>query len=69
MPDENPTLGAAESENMADGALLTMLVETYRPWSVDEIAREADPALGFHPDDSLGRLYAAGLIHRLDGFV
>jgi predicted transcriptional regulator len=46
-----------------------MLMETHRPWTIDEIAREVDGAETAHPEDSLRRLYGAGLIHRHDGFV
>jgi hypothetical protein len=35
------------------------------PWSVEEVER----ALGADASDSLNRLYGAGLIHRLGGFV
>ncbi len=50
-----------------DRALLGVLVDSaqQRPWSVDEIERE----IGSGTTDCLDMLYAAGLIHRLDGFV
>jgi hypothetical protein len=67
MPDPNPTRTVIEEDNMIDEAILAMLLDenSHRPWAVEEIARE----IGKDTDDSLRRLYGAGLIHRLDGFV
>ena len=50
-----------------DRAILGMLVDrdAQRPWSEDEIERE----VGSGAKDCLNVLYAAGLIHRLGGFV
>ncbi len=64
---ENPTPTPAERQRTLDGAILGLLIDpdSHRPWSVDEIARE----VGEDVTDSLNRLYGAGLIHRLDGFV
>jgi hypothetical protein len=62
------TLDPAEKQAMTDSAILGLLTVpelSLRPWSVDEVERE----IGKETTDSLNRLYGAGLIHRLDGFV
>ena len=63
----NPTRSIIEQQNEQDDVLLNVLIATnnHRPFSEDEIAR----ALERDPDDSLRRLYAGGLIHRLNGYV
>jgi hypothetical protein len=55
------------SQPNPDRALLGVLVDSnqQRPWSIDEIERE----IGSDATDCLDMLYAAGLIHRLDGYV
>jgi predicted transcriptional regulator len=46
--------------------LMTLMHENANgPWAVDELARELEHDV----EDELRRLYGAGLIHRLDGFV
>jgi hypothetical protein len=64
---EQRTLSPAEADARTDTAIHALLIDSdsQRPWSVEEITRE----LGEDPTDSLNRLYGAGLIHRLDGFV
>jgi hypothetical protein len=64
---EQRTLTPAEEDGQIDGAILGLLIspDSQRPWSVEEIIRE----IGDDTTDSLNRLYGAGLIHRLDGFV
>jgi hypothetical protein len=64
---EKPTLSPAQRMAQEDRQILAMLTGDERqvPWAEDEIAR----AVAFDPADSLQRLYAAGLIHRNDGFV
>ncbi len=59
----------AEGETTIDGAILSMLLneDAPWPWTADEVAREMGDALAVA--DSLARLYGAGLIHRLEGFV
>jgi hypothetical protein len=60
----NPTVG--EDEDATDSAVVGVLVNCdQRLWSRDELEREFDRDLS----DSLNRLYGAGLIHRLKGFV
>jgi predicted transcriptional regulator len=56
-------------ESSADFGVLNLLLgdDTQRPWTVEEVARDIGDRLT--ADDSLARLYAAGLVHRLDGFV
>jgi hypothetical protein len=63
------TFSPAQQDAMIDSGILVLLLgpEPQRPWSEDEIARETgDPAATI---DSLRRLHAAGLIHRLDRFA
>jgi hypothetical protein len=64
MPDQRTP---AEEDGAIDGAVLGVMIHTddQRVWSRDEIDRE----MGKDVADSLNRLYGAGLIHRLEGFV
>jgi hypothetical protein len=64
---DQPTLTPAEQDGQIDSAILGLLIyeNAQRPWSKDEITRE----IGSDTTDSLNRLYGAGLIHRLQGFV
>jgi hypothetical protein len=65
MPKER-TPSPAEEDGQVDSAVLALLVYgDSRPWSVDEVERE----IGDDTEDSLARLYGAGLIHRLKRFV
>jgi hypothetical protein len=66
MQDQR-TLTPAEEDGQTDSAILGLLIDSdvQRPWSRDEIDRE----IGGDTTDSLNRLYGAGLIHRLQGFV
>lgn len=49
-------------------AVLALLVyDDQRVWSDEEVAREIGDRLAV--TDSLARLYGAGLVHRLEGFV
>jgi hypothetical protein len=59
----------AEDDARVEGAILGLLTdhEAQRPWSEDEVAREIGDPLD--TTDAIRRLYAAGLVHRLDGFV
>jgi hypothetical protein len=68
MHDER-TLTPAEEDARDDSAVLALLVEddTQRPWSLEELAREIRNEI--RAIDSVNRLYGAGLIHRLEGFV
>jgi predicted transcriptional regulator len=55
-------------EEQIDLAVLTLLLEDHaRPWSDDEVAREVGDRIA--AVDSLARLYGAGLVHQLGGFV
>jgi len=64
---EQRSLTPAEEDRQADSALLAVLTDhaSQRPWARDELSR----ALAGDPEESLDRLHAAGLIHRLHGFV
>jgi len=61
------TFSPAEEDAWTDQAVLSLLLEAdaQRPWSEDEVARQ----IGRHTKDSLNRLYSAGLIHSVHGFV
>jgi hypothetical protein len=61
------TLSPAEEDLMIDSGILGLLIrpDNRRLWSKGEIDRE----IGQETIDSLNRLYGAGLIHRLNGFV
>ncbi len=59
----------ADDEDALDWVILSMLLaqNTLLPWATEEIAREiGDPVT---TEDSIARLYGAGLVHRLNGFV
>jgi hypothetical protein len=61
------TLSPADEDARVDSGILGLLMrpDNRRLWSKDEIDREIQQ----DTIDSLNRLYGAGLIHRLDGFV
>lgn len=63
---DQPTRTAVE-DWISDAGVLGLILgrDAQRPWSKDEIDRE----VGHDAIDSLNRLYGAGLIHRLNGFV
>lgn len=56
-------------EARTDAAILSLLLDAdaQRPWAEEEVAREVGEPLAV--TDSLARLSAAGLVHRLEGFV
>jgi hypothetical protein len=66
MRDER-TRTPAEEDATIDSAVLGLMIGAadQRPCSRDEI----DRAIGEDTTDSLNRLHAAGLIHRLAGFA
>ena len=68
MQDEG-THHAAGREAQADLSVLGWLLdpEDSSVWSAEEVARELGSPLD--AEDSLARLAAVGLIHRLDGFA
>lgn len=57
-----------EQDADTDRTILMMLLADPVPWKTEEVLREmANPV---QAEDGLGRLHAAGLIHRIgDGFV
>jgi hypothetical protein len=60
------------SERQVDFAVYALLTneDAQRPWTVEEIGREiAELGGNLAATDALARLYGAGLVHRLDGFV
>jgi hypothetical protein len=59
----------AEGEDQVDAAILGLLLhpDAQRPWAEDEVAREVGDPLAV--TDGLARLFGAGLVHRLEGFV
>jgi hypothetical protein len=66
MPEER-TPTPVEEDGQVDHAIVLLLLgrESQRPWSEEEMKRE----IGCDVTDSLARLYAAGLVHRLGSFV
>jgi hypothetical protein len=64
---DNPTQTTIERQNQEDSVVLALLINdgNHRPRSLDEITRTMERSA----EDSLRRLYAGGLIHRLNGFV
>jgi hypothetical protein len=66
MPEER-TPTTVEEDGQIDHAIILLLLdrEDQRPWSEQELKRE----IGSDVTDSLTRLHAVGLIHRLEGFV
>ena len=57
-----------EIERREDAIVLGVLSDAYPALlSVEEVAREVGDQLA--TTDALARLYGAGLVHRLDGFV
>jgi hypothetical protein len=66
MPEER-TPTTVEEDGQVDHAIILLLLDRddQRPWAEQELKRE----IGSDVTDSLTRLYAVGLIHRLDGFV
>jgi hypothetical protein len=66
---ENPTHTPAQEDCKIDSGILVLLVgdDAQRPWAVDEIEREIGDVVA--TTDSLRRLQAAGIVHRLDRFV
>ena len=59
----------AEEAAQTDHTILSLLLrdDAQRPWTEDEVAREIGDPLA--TTDGLSRLYGAGLIHRVEGFV
>jgi hypothetical protein len=59
----------AEDERNSDAEVLSLLLgdDAQRPWAVEELEREVGDKIAVN--DSLARLYGAGLVHRLEGFV
>jgi hypothetical protein len=67
MHGQSRPLSPEEERGLEEGIVNMLLVERVL-WSDDEVAREAggDP---LEAEDALTRLHAAGLVHRLEGFV
>lgn len=60
-------LTVAEIERQSDRVVLMILTSHPGLWSLDEIKREVhDPQ---DVEDSVNRLHAAGLVHKIDGFA
>lgn len=58
----------ADEEAQTDQAILGLLLtDSAAIWSVEEMASEIGNPI--HVTDSINRLAAIGLVHRLDGFV
>lgn len=70
MPDQQPTPMPAESGNITESTIMTLLLveDEQRPWSTEELIREIGRPTNVA--DAISSLHAAGLIHRTsDGFV
>lgn len=69
MQHQPTPMSVAEQDAQTDSAILEVLLDddAQRPWSEHEIALVLDDPIA--ASDGLGRLFRAGLIHRLDGFV
>ncbi len=75
----NPAVEAGTAEDSFDEALLGLLIDDHPGlWSIGELSRSltssAQAADGgdlptHDTEDAIERLYAAGLIHRVGGFV
>jgi hypothetical protein len=68
MPDQS-THTLVQDDAVTEGEIMAMLLapDAQRPWTPAEIAREIGDDVA--ATDGLARLYGAGLVHRLDGFV
>jgi hypothetical protein len=64
MHDQRIAKSVGEAERCVDRNLLALMLDDDRGlWSFDELARE----FGADVEDSVTRLYGAGLIHKVDG--
>jgi hypothetical protein len=66
---ENPSLSLADEDRKIDTGILGLLLgpDRQRPWALTEVECEiGDPVA---TADSVRRLHAAGLAHRLGGFI
>lgn len=61
------TATPSDQDKRRDVAVLGVLLDSRHPLAVEEVAREVSDEID--AVDSLARLVAAGLVHRLDGFV
>ena len=57
----------AEQDDVADRSIMDVLLDDPGPWAVSELQREFLAPIRVL--DSLSRLTAVGMVHRLDGFV
>ncbi|HEY1688805.1 MAG TPA: hypothetical protein VGF95_08055 [Solirubrobacteraceae bacterium] len=62
MPDDHRSRGADDGI-----VLVTLVVDSPLPWSVDELIRQYRDRIGV--EDALARLQDVGLVHRLGEFV
>jgi hypothetical protein len=68
MQDEG-TCTLTEDNRQTEATILCLLLDPkiQRPWAVDEVIREIGRPID--TNDALARLQAAGLVHRVNGFV
>jgi hypothetical protein len=57
----------AEQDDVADRAIMDLLLDDSGPWAVAELQREFRAPVSAL--DSLNRLAGVGMVHRLDEFV
>lgn len=57
----------AEQDDVADRAIMDVLLDDPGPWAVEELQREFLAPIAVV--DSINRLAGVGMVHRLDGFV
>jgi hypothetical protein len=68
MHGERISSPAPEQDSQIDRVVMALLLDQYQGlWRADEIAREIGDDV--EVEDSLARLHAAGLVHRLEDFV
>jgi hypothetical protein len=64
MSEQRSAKSVGEVERCVDRNLLALMLDDDRGlWSLGELARE----FGADVEDSVSRLFAAGLVHRVDG--
>jgi hypothetical protein len=66
IEDDQTTARFSERDN--EKAVIELLLDDSLPWTIDEVVREVSSD-SLEAIDAIGRLVAAGLLHRHDEFV